>query len=124
MSAQKRRAWANDPTRRPRTSFGSGITSLTPDNAPLRHGLCRTLSLPATIQDRISFDIAGSLIRHLAGLARAMVVMLMGIGFIAVLTATISSYFVKSDRSDEHVAPVEALARIEAELAELETRIG
>jgi len=62
--------------------------------------------------------------KTVGGRAVAMIVMLVGIGFIAVLTATISSYFVKSDRSDEHTALVEALARIEADLAELKTRLG
>src|SRR5262249_35724195 len=62
--------------------------------------------------------------RSVGGRIVAMVVMLIGIGFIAVLTATISSYFVKSDRSDEHAALLDALGRIESELAELKTRLG
>lgn len=49
--------------------------------------------------------------------------MLVGIGFLAVLTATIASAFVKSDRQDESGAILEALQRFEAELAELKTRL-
>jgi voltage-gated potassium channel len=62
--------------------------------------------------------------KSVGGRIVAVIVMLVGIGFIAVLTATISSYFVKSDRSDEHAALIDALARIEAELAELKARVG
>ena len=50
--------------------------------------------------------------------------MLVGIGFLAVLTATIASAFVKSDRQDESGAILEALQRVEAELAELKTRLS
>jgi voltage-gated potassium channel len=51
------------------------------------------------------------------------VLMLTGIGFLAVLTATISSAFVKSDREDESSAILEALRRLEAEVAELKARM-
>lgn len=50
--------------------------------------------------------------------------MLVGIGFLAVLTATIASAFVKSDRQDESSAILDALQRVEAELAELKTRLS
>jgi voltage-gated potassium channel len=54
----------------------------------------------------------------------AMLLMLVGIGFISVLTAAVASVFVKTDRQDEHARITEALARIEAELAEVKTRLG
>jgi voltage-gated potassium channel len=53
----------------------------------------------------------------------AMVVMLVGIGFLSVLTATIASYFVKTDRGDETEAIIAALGRLEAEVAELKQRL-
>jgi voltage-gated potassium channel len=53
----------------------------------------------------------------------AIVVMLVGIGFLAVLTATIASYFVKSDRGEEFDTITDALKRIEADLAALKTRL-
>ncbi len=49
--------------------------------------------------------------------------MLAGIGFLAVLTATISSSFVKSARQDESSAILDALHRLEAEVAELKARL-
>src|SRR5262249_51040792 len=53
----------------------------------------------------------------------AIVLMLAGIGFLAVLTATIASRFVKQERSDETIAITDALARIEAEIAALKARL-
>lgn len=61
--------------------------------------------------------------RSVAGRVVAMMLMLVGIGFISVLTATVASLFVKSDRQDEHTTVTEALARIEADLAELRARL-
>jgi voltage-gated potassium channel len=49
----------------------------------------------------------------------AMVVMLFGIGFLSVLTATIASRFVKTERGDETDEILAALKRLEAEAAEL-----
>jgi hypothetical protein len=49
----------------------------------------------------------------------AMVVMLFRIGFLSVLTATIASRFVKTERGDESEEILAALARLEAELAAL-----
>jgi voltage-gated potassium channel len=49
----------------------------------------------------------------------AIVVMLVGIGFLSVLTATIASRFVKTERGDETQEILATLARIELELAEL-----
>jgi len=51
----------------------------------------------------------------------AMLVMLVGIGFLSVLTATIASYFVEHDSTTEELA--ETMHRIEAELAEVKSRL-
>jgi len=51
------------------------------------------------------------------------VLMLVGIGFLAVLTATISSSFLKSARQDESNEILDALRRGETELAELKARL-
>ncbi len=58
-----------------------------------------------------------------AGRIVAIVVMLAGVAFLAVLTATIASYFVKSERSDETSAITDALARIEADIASLKAQL-
>ena len=64
--------------------------------------------------DFVPKDVEGRLI----GIA----VMVLGIGFIAVLTATIASQFVQNDtRSDE---VLEALRRIEVDVAELKAKLG
>jgi hypothetical protein len=42
--------------------------------------------------------------------------MLLGIGFVAVLTATIASLFVKANRDEETREVLEALRRLEADL--------
>jgi voltage-gated potassium channel len=52
----------------------------------------------------------------------AIPVMFVGIGFLSVLTATIASRFVKTERSSESHEILEALARIEQEIAELKGR--
>jgi voltage-gated potassium channel len=54
----------------------------------------------------------------------AMVVMLFGIGFLSVLTATIASRFVKTERGDETDAILAALARMEGELADLKQQVS
>ncbi len=54
----------------------------------------------------------------------AMVVMLFGIGFLSVLTATVASYFVKSDRGNETEAILAALTRLEGEVAELRQHVS
>ena len=54
----------------------------------------------------------------------AMVVMLFGIGFLSVLTATVASYFVKTDRGDETKAILAALGRLEAEMVELKRYVA
>jgi hypothetical protein len=48
-----------------------------------------------------------------------MLVMLVGIGFVAVLTATVASQFVKSDRSEETERVLRELDEIRAELRQL-----
>jgi hypothetical protein len=49
--------------------------------------------------------------------------MFVGIGFLSLLTASIASRFVRGERGDEHGETLEALRRIEAELAELKARL-
>jgi voltage-gated potassium channel len=65
----------------------------------------------------------GDLYPHtVAGRLIAMLLMLVGIGFIAVLTASIASIFVKTDRQDETEAIAQILVQIQADLAELKAR--
>jgi voltage-gated potassium channel len=65
----------------------------------------------------------GDLYPHtVAGRIVGIVLMLTGIGFLAVLTATIASYFVKADRQDESSEILNALHRLEADVAELKSR--
>jgi voltage-gated potassium channel len=54
----------------------------------------------------------------------AMVVMLVGIGFLSVLTATIASHFVKTERGAETTGIMATLERVEAELAELRRQLA
>ena len=49
--------------------------------------------------------------------------MLAGIGFLGVLTAAIASRFVKTDQADDNGEILAALGRIEAEVAELRSRL-
>jgi voltage-gated potassium channel len=58
-----------------------------------------------------------------AGRLVAIALMLVGIGFLAVLTATIASQFVKEERSGETTAITDALARIEADVAALKAQL-
>jgi voltage-gated potassium channel len=60
--------------------------------------------------------------KSVEGRVVAMVVMLFGIGFLAVLTATVASYFVKTDTGSQEM--VATLARIEAHLAEVKRQLG
>jgi len=50
------------------------------------------------------------------------VLMFVGIGFLSLLTASIASRFVKQERSDEHVEMMEALRRLQADVAEMKAR--
>jgi voltage-gated potassium channel len=59
-------------------------------------------------------DVEGRLI--------GMVVMLLGIGFLSVLTATVASRFITTDTSSDEV--LETLRRIEADVAELKSHAG
>jgi voltage-gated potassium channel len=62
--------------------------------------------------------------RDVEGRIIGIVVMLLGIGFLSVLTATIASYFVKADAEPDDGAEIRAaLERIEADLAELKARV-
>jgi voltage-gated potassium channel len=49
----------------------------------------------------------------------AIALMLVGIGFLAVLTATVASHFVQVDSADDGREILETLKRVEADLAEL-----
>lgn len=51
------------------------------------------------------------------------VLMFTGIGFLAVLTATIASLFVKADRVDETGEILETLRRLEADVAEMKKHV-
>ena len=67
----------------------------------------------------------GDLYPHtVAGRLIAMALMLVGIGFISVLTASVASVFVKTDRRDETSEIAETLRRIESDLAELKARLS
>jgi hypothetical protein len=48
--------------------------------------------------------------------------MLVGIGFLSVLTATVASHFVKTDQSDENAEIIARLERIERSLRALGAR--
>jgi hypothetical protein len=50
-------------------------------------------------------------------------VMLTGIGFLSVLTATVASHFVQSDTEEEEREVLDTLRRIEAELTQLRAEI-
>lgn len=54
----------------------------------------------------------------------AIALMLVGVGFLAVLTATIASHFVKTDRADEASAVLDSLRRVEAEIADLKNQLA
>lgn len=53
----------------------------------------------------------------------AIILMLLGIGFLSVLTAAIASQFVKTERGDETEHILAALQRIEGDLAELRQQV-
>ena len=59
-----------------------------------------------------------------AGRIVAIILMFVGIGFLAVLTATIAPYFVKTDQQDDNSRILEALGRLEADVAELKARLS
>jgi voltage-gated potassium channel len=61
-------------------------------------------------------DVEGRLI--------GIVVMLLGIGFLSVLTATVASNFIQADTSDESEEILTTLHRIESELAEMKQQLA
>lgn len=62
--------------------------------------------------------------KTVAGRLIAMLLMFVGIGFISVLTASVASLFVKTDRQDETGEIAQTLRRIERDLAELKAQLG
>lgn len=62
-------------------------------------------------------------VKSVDGRIVAMVVMVFGIGFLSVLTATVASRFVKTERGEETDEILAALARLEAELADLKQHV-
>jgi voltage-gated potassium channel len=67
----------------------------------------------------------GDLYPHtVAGRIIAMLVMLLGIGFLAVLTATVASHFVQVDQKSEGSQVLETLQRIESDVAELKAQLA
>jgi voltage-gated potassium channel len=59
--------------------------------------------------------------KDLEGRLIGIVVMFVGIGFLSVMTATLASYFVKTDSGNDEV--LEALRRIETDVTELKTQL-
>jgi voltage-gated potassium channel len=66
--------------------------------------------------DKVPTTVQGRLV--------GMALMFVGIGFLSLLTASIASKFVKEERTEERDEMMDALRRIEAELAELKSRTG
>ena len=50
--------------------------------------------------------------------------MIVGVGFLSVLTAAIASVFVKTDRGSEHQELTDPLKKIELELADLKRQLS
>jgi voltage-gated potassium channel len=53
-----------------------------------------------------------------------MVLMLVGIGFLSLLTASIASRFVREERSEEQDELIEVLRRLEADVQEIKAKLG
>jgi voltage-gated potassium channel len=53
-----------------------------------------------------------------------MAVMLLGVGFLAVLTATVASHFVQVDQGEDSRELLEALHRLEADMAEVKAKLA
>jgi voltage-gated potassium channel len=62
--------------------------------------------------------------RDVEGRLIGIALMLLGIGFLSVLTATIASRFIQTDTSDESQEMLATLRRIEVELAELKAQLA
>jgi voltage-gated potassium channel len=54
----------------------------------------------------------------------AMIVMVVGIGFVSVLTAAVASYFVQHDKGEGADEVLDTLRRIEADLADVKTQLA
>jgi voltage-gated potassium channel len=63
-------------------------------------------------------------VHTVGGRVVAMVLMFVGLGFIAVLTASIASRFVKADQEGASSEILQTLRRLEAEIADLKTRVA
>ena len=61
--------------------------------------------------------------KSVGGRLVGMALMFVGIGFLSLLTAAVASRFVKEERGDEHAEVIETLRRIEADVAELKSRM-
>jgi voltage-gated potassium channel len=67
----------------------------------------------------------GDLYPHtVAGRIIGMCVMLLGVGFLAVLTATVASHFVQVDQQSESNDVLDTLHRIEADVADLKAQLA
>jgi voltage-gated potassium channel len=67
----------------------------------------------------------GDVVPHtVAGRIIGMILMFAGIGFLAVLTATVASHFVEVDQQSESGQVLDALHRIEADVAELKAQLA
>jgi len=67
----------------------------------------------------------GDLYPHtVAGRLIGILVMLLGVGFLAVLTATVASHFVRVDDADSSAEILDTLKRLEADVAELRAELA
>jgi voltage-gated potassium channel len=66
--------------------------------------------------DKVPHSVGGRIV--------AMVLMFVGIGFLAVLTATVASQFVQTDQADRSDELLETLRRVEADVAELKAKLA
>ena len=85
----------------------------------LRHVLGRCLGAVVTVTTVGYGDLCPHTVaRRSIGIA----VMLLGVGFLAVLTATVASHFVQVDSSEDSREILVVLERLEADVAELNAR--
>lgn len=63
-------------------------------------------------------------VKTVQGRVIGIALMLVGIGFLSLLTAAIASRFVKGERSDEHVELMDALRQLQADVADLKARVS
>ena len=85
----------------------------------------RVASLTARLARTLTTVGYGDSVLHtVGGQIVGIILMFVGLGFIAVLTASIAAFFVKVDEAADTERPIlDALARIEAELAEVKARL-